>query len=79
MFRGCSSLTKPEFKISNLTFNEVAKAIQNNYIIGGNYDGYETEPTFTYEIQCSDKTMIATPIYENSGYYFVTGWTISDK
>ena len=81
MFSGCTALTKPEFKMSNLTFDEVANAIRNDYIIGGDYDYYETEPTFTYEIQCSDKTMIATPAYdyyEDDGYY-VTGWTLEEK
>ena len=67
--------------MSNLTFDEVVSTIQNNYIIGGDWDSYETKPTFTYEIQCSDKTMIAIPIYEyyeDEGYY-VTGWTLEEK
>ena len=81
MFNDCTYIEKPEYILSNIESAQVIEAIKNDYIIGGEYDYFETEPTFTYEIQCSDKTIIATPIYdyyEDDGYY-VTGWTLTDK
>jgi hypothetical protein len=81
MFSDCTSLEKPEYKILNVESAQVIDAIRNDFLIGGDFEWYETKPTFTYEIQCSDKIIIATPIYEGNeddGYY-VTGWTLTDK
>jgi hypothetical protein len=53
MFNDCPNLPEPKFNMSNLTFDEVSNAIKNNLIFA---DGEEV----TYEIQCSDKILIAT-------------------
>lgn len=77
MFEDCKS----PFAITDKTFEDVSDLIQNEYLIGGDYDEYETEPEIKeMEIICSDKTMIATPEYEyDEEYYYLTGWTLSEK
>jgi hypothetical protein len=52
MFSGCTNIQEPKYRMHNLTFNEVANAIRNTEIFNI-YGG-------TYEVQCSDKILIAT-------------------
>ena len=65
MFDGCTNIPEPKYDMSHLTFDEVANAVQNNYIFG--------EEGRTYEIQCSDKILVAT--YDEDNYE----WTITEK
>jgi hypothetical protein len=53
MFYGCTNIPEPRYIIPNLTFDQVALAIQNEEIFGL----FAEEPI---EVQCSDKTMLAT-------------------
>jgi hypothetical protein len=51
IFEGCTNIPEPKYKMSNLTFDEVANAIQYNYIF---------IEEGIYEVQCSDKILVAT-------------------
>lgn len=65
MFDGCTNIPEPKYDMSHMTFDEVANKIQNNYIFG--------EEGGTYEVQCSDKILVAT--YDEDNYE----WTITEK
>jgi hypothetical protein len=51
MFKDCTNIPEPKYNMSHMTFDEVATKIQNTKIFG--QEG-------TYEVQCSDKILIAT-------------------
>ena len=53
--------------MSHMTFEQVANAIQNNYILG---DYYESDSI--HQVKCSDKILIATFNYDNME------WTITE-
>jgi hypothetical protein len=40
--------------MSQITFDEFVDSIENNYILG-----FESESDESYEVKCSDKTIIA--------------------
>ena len=63
MFNGCP-IPEPKFIMPNLTFDEVANAFQDIYIFTGGGK---------YEIQCSDKILVATYDYKNYE------WIITEK
>ena len=63
MFLGCINIPEPKYKMPNLTFDEVANAIHNTYIFID--EGI-------YEVQCSDKILIAT--FDLEWYQ----WTITE-
>jgi hypothetical protein len=63
-FKDCTSIPEPKYNMPNLTFDEVANAISNPYIFG--YYG-------TYEVQCSDKILVAT--FDEDKWE----WTITEK
>ena len=62
MFQNCTNIPEPKYNMSHMTFDQVANEIQNNLIFG--------EDDGTYQIQCSDKILIAT--FEN------WQWTITE-
>jgi hypothetical protein len=64
MFVDCP-IPEPKYKMPNLTFEQVANKIQNSYMFG--------DSGGTYEIQCSDKILVAT--FDESDYI----WIITEK
>ena len=67
MFHDCTNIPEPKYIMSNMTFNKVASNIQNNDIF--DYGGYDF--IAQYEVQCSDKILIAT--------HSSRKWTITEK
>ena len=67
MFTGCTVLTEPKYDMSHMTFEQVANAIQNDYIFD---DWYNGDPI---KVQCSDKILVAT--FNKNNYE----WTITEE